>query len=256
VADAESPAHFVAALGMEVWHEDGIAHGRAELRPEMWIPGTELPRLGVLATMADVVGGSPPGGLINPTVDLRVTLLSRPPSRGSIMLLCRPVKVGRRLFVGEVILHSGDAERPFARSTVTFMNQPMGNSPISFGPRELEPMAVTSFDELLAARFPAAGIVEMDAHPALSNGEGGTIQGGVQALLGEIAGEHALQHRGRFHAVDLEIRYLNRVRGETVTASAEVLDGDLADVCVRVPINDPAAGGRIVSLVSLMCREL
>jgi acyl-coenzyme A thioesterase PaaI-like protein len=256
VADAESPARFVEALGLEIWHEDAVAHGRAELRPEMWTPGTELPRLGVLATMADVVGGSPPGGPINPTVDLRVTLLSRPPSHGTIMLACRPVKVGRRLFVGEVTMHGGDKERPFARSTMTFMNQPMPHSRISFGPRELEPMAVTSFDELLAARFPASGTVEMDAHPGLSNGEGGTIQGGVQALLGEIAGEHALRPRGRFHAVDLEIRYLNRVRGEAVTASAEVLDGDLADVCVRVPISDLAAGGRIVSLVSLMCREL
>ncbi|MFI5053147.1 MAG: PaaI family thioesterase [Acidimicrobiia bacterium] len=255
-ADAEWTAHFVAALGIEVWHEADRTLGRAELRPEMWTPGTEVPRLGVLATMADLVGGIRPSGPINPTVDLRVTLLSRPPAGGTVLLVCHPVKVGRRLFVGEVILHTGDAHQPFARSTVTFMNQGMGETPITFGPRPREPIGAPSFDDLLRPRVTAPGVVEMDAHASVSNGPGGTIQGGAQALLAEIAAEGMLAPRGRYHAVDLEIRYLNRVKGETVTAVAEVIDGDLGDVCVRVPINDSDAGGRVVSLVSVICREL
>src|SRR5262245_5352286 len=91
-ADAEWSAHIVGALGLELWAADGLTHGRAMLRPEMWAPGTEVPRLGVLATMVDVVIGSLPGGALNPTVDLRIALLDRPPSEGEIGLVCHPLK--------------------------------------------------------------------------------------------------------------------------------------------------------------------
>src|SRR5262245_11007844 len=117
------PASFVGAIGMELWAERGWTHGRAPIRPEMLAPGTERLRLGVLATMVDLVAGSPPTGPINPTIDLRVTLLGPTPSTGAVHLVCRPVKVGRRLFLGETILHTGDVDRPFAHSITTFMNE-------------------------------------------------------------------------------------------------------------------------------------
>jgi hypothetical protein len=45
--DTEWSAHFVAALGIELWPEDGITHGRAELRPEMWADGAgQIPEEG------------------------------------------------------------------------------------------------------------------------------------------------------------------------------------------------------------------
>jgi hypothetical protein len=90
-ADADWSASFVGALGLELWVEDGMTHGRALLRPEMWAPGTDVPRLGVLATMVDIVVGTQPDGPLNPTVDLRITLLERPPSAGEVYLVCRPV---------------------------------------------------------------------------------------------------------------------------------------------------------------------
>jgi acyl-coenzyme A thioesterase PaaI-like protein len=253
--DTEWSAHFVAALGIELWPEDGITHGRAELRPEMWAPGTTVPRLGVLATMVDMVVGSPPTGPINPTVDLRVSLLARPPSSGTVLLACRPVKAGRRLYVGETLLHTGDPEHAFARSIATFMNQPIPGASM-FEPRRARGVGAESFDELLNARVTARGVVEMDAHPRVSNGPGGTIQGGAQALLGEIAAEHLLEERGRFAAVDLEIRYVNRVRTESVVATARALPGDLDGVSVRVPLTGLGDDGRMVSLVSVVCREL
>jgi acyl-coenzyme A thioesterase PaaI-like protein len=255
-ADEEWSAHFVSALGIELWPEGGITHGRAELRPEMWAPGTDVPRLGVLATMVDMVVGSPPTGAINPTVDLRVTLLARPPAEGTVLLECRPVKVGRRLFVGETLLHTGDADHAFARSTATFMNEPIPDATAMFRPLPGTRLAAPSFDEILNTRILAPGLMEMDAHPRVSNGPGGTIQGGAQALLGEIAAEHALEPRGRFAAVDLDIRYLNRVRTESVVATAQVLPGELEHVTVRVPITGNGDDERIVSLVSVACREL
>src|SRR5262245_23381985 len=262
-ADAEWSAHIVGALGLELWAEGGLTHGRAVLRPEMWAPGTEVPRLGVLATMVDVVIGSLPSGALNPTVDLRIALLERPPSEGEIGLVCHPLKVGQRLYVGEALLHTGDPDAPFARAVATFMNNRIGDGP---GPNPAPPSArrppsgslgFRSFDELLDTRVLARGVVAMDAHPRVSNGPGGTIQGGAQALLGEIAAEHALEPLGgRYAAVDLEIRYLNRVRTESVEATAEFLLGDLSGAQVRVPLRESGVDGRLVSLVTTTCRVL
>jgi acyl-coenzyme A thioesterase PaaI-like protein len=255
--DAEWTAHFVASLGLELWSEDGVTHGRANLLPEMWAVGTESPRMGVLATMVDIVAGCPSGGALNPTVDLRLTLLARPPSRGTVLLRCQPVKVGRRLFVGETILHTGNPDRPFARSTCTFMNQRIGDWEPTFGRPAPGPLGFPSFDELLRPRRAAPGVLEMDAHASVSNGPGGTVQGGAQALLAELAGAHALDALAAgLSAVDLEIRFLNRVRADTVVAAAEVLGGNLDTVAVRVPIHDADADRRIVSLVSLGFQRL
>lgn len=255
-ADAEWSATIVGALGLELWHADGVTHGRALLRPEMWAPGTEVPRIGVLATMVDVVVGMLPTGPLNPTVDLRLTLLSVPPSRGEIRLVCHPVKLGRRLFVGECLVFVDDPGEPFARGRCTFMNQVVSpRNPALWGPRETMP-SIPTFDELLGARVLAPGVIEMDAHPRVTNGPSGTIQGGAQALLGEIAAEHALEPLGRYAAVDLEIRYLNRVRTESVVATAEILPGELAGVQARVPIRETGDDARIVSLVSTTCRAL
>src|SRR5204863_6757973 len=133
----------------------------------------------------------------------------RPPSDGVMHLVCRPTKIGRRLFVGETILHTGDIERPFARSMCTFINQLL---PAASQMREgfpLTPLGAPSYDESLLLREPASGGFEMDAHEAVRNGIAGTIQGGAQALLAELAGERALTDHGDYEVVDLEIRYLN-----------------------------------------------
>jgi acyl-coenzyme A thioesterase PaaI-like protein len=252
-SDDDLPEHFVASLGLELWVENGLTQGRAELRPEMLGAASGTPHLGVLATLVDIVAGTPPGGPLNPTVDLRIWLLSRPPSSGTIRLEARPAKFGRRLYVAETILHTGDADRPFARSTCTFMNERI-DVPMGFGPRDIPPVLAGPFTELLGARALGDGSLAMDAHDGVRNGPGGTIQGGAQALLGELAAESALADRGAFSAVDLEIRFLNRVRGDGITARAEVDDGDLGIVGARVPIVDAGPDPRVVSLVSLICR--
>jgi acyl-coenzyme A thioesterase PaaI-like protein len=249
-ADAE-PVSYVGALALDLSFEDGITHGRAELQPEMFAPGTERLRLGVLATLVDMVAGFPPTGPINPTVDLRVSLLARPPSAGTIFLVCHPAKVGRRLFVGETIVHTGDATQPFARSTVTFMNQPMAHEGMGAPPPEA--IGAASFDDMLRPRFRDARTVEMDAHPWVSNGPAGTIQGGAQALLAEIAAERALEPQ-QLSAVDLDIRFLNRMRSGPVAATAEVSPGDLDGAFVRVAVTDLGDDDRLVSVVTLICR--
>ena len=255
------PPSYVGALGIELSLDGDLAVGRVEVVPSFLKPGTDRVRVGVLATLVDMVAGSPAHGVINPTVDLRVSILSRPPSEGIVHLVCRPIKIGRRLFVGETILHTGDIEQPFARSMVTFINKILPGGSILREPMPMTPLGAASYDESLLLRESAPGVFEMDAHEAVRNGPAGTIQGGAQALMAELAAERALERRldrdaGDHEVVDLEIRYVNRVRRGPVTAVGEVLPGGLDGICVRVPIREPVSDDRIVSLASMHCRPV
>ena len=104
--------NFVGGLGIDLWIEGDLARARCEVQPAFFKPGTDRVRLGVLATLVDMVAGSPAHAIINPTVDLRVSLLEPAPTSGDIELVCDPVKVGRRLFIGETLLHTGDRPDP------------------------------------------------------------------------------------------------------------------------------------------------
>jgi acyl-coenzyme A thioesterase PaaI-like protein len=250
------PPSFVGALGIQLSLDGDLAIGRVEILPSFLTPGTDRVRVGVLATLVDMVAGSPAHGVINPTVDLRVSVLDRPPGDGIIHLVCRPIKIGQRLFVGETVLHTGDIERPFARSMVTFINRLLPEASQMREGFPLTPLGAPNYDESLLLRESASGEFEMDAHEAVRNGIAGTIQGGAQALMVELAAERALAERGEHEVVDLEIRYVNRVRTGPVTAVGEVLPGALDGICVRVPIREPEPDDRIVSLASLLCRPV
>ncbi|HEY3673908.1 MAG TPA: hypothetical protein VGN51_23440 [Acidimicrobiia bacterium] len=248
---------FVGGLGINLWTEGDLALARAEIQPEYFKPGTDRVRLGVLATLVDMVAGSPAHAIINPTVDLRVTLLAPAPTQGAIELVCHPVKSGRLLFIGETLLHTGDPSRPFARSVCTFMNKPLVTERTGIFP--VGQLGHDSYDDSLQIRETEPGVYEMDNHDIVRNGANGTVQGGAQALLAELAGERALDKMDldhEHHAVDLEIRFLNRVRTGPVQATAEVLAGGYEGQWVRSAIHEPSADGRIVSLTTLQFRGL
>ena len=256
MTEVVTPPSFVGGLGVELWVDGDRAHARAEIAPTFLKPGTDRVRMGVLATLVDMVAGSPAHAVINPTVDLRVSLLDRAPSSGMVELVCHPVKIGRRLFVGETLLHTGDVDRPFARSLCTFINTALPEAHSTRTVGFLGELGAESYDESLQLSEPVPGSYVLEAHVAVRNGPAGTIQGGAQALMAEIAGERALADDGDFEVVDLEIRYLNRVRTGPVVATGEVIPGTLDGTCVRVPIIEPGGDGRTVSLASLLCRPV
>jgi acyl-coenzyme A thioesterase PaaI-like protein len=207
----------------------------------------------VLATMVDVVGGMPPSGTMNPTVDLRVQLLSEPPSSGGLHLVCRPLKTGKRLYWAEVPIHAEGATEPFALGTVTFMSQVMSSTPRFSGRKGPGPDG--SFDELVGARHLPGGASELRNHPAISNGFAGTVQGGAQVAFAEVAVEWALAERGEHRVTDVLIRYLNRLVGDTLHAAPHLHDAREA-VVARVPLTDPANGGGVVSSVQAVARPV
>jgi acyl-coenzyme A thioesterase PaaI-like protein len=252
--DVEAPG-FVNGLGISLWTEGDLALASAVVQPEFFKPGTDRVRLGVLATLVDMVAGSPAHAIINPTVDLRVTLLSPAPTTGTIELVTYPVKSGRLLFIGETLLHTGDPTQPFARSVCTFMNKPLDAARTDIFP--VGQLGAEHYDASLRVREVEPGVFEMDNHEIVRNGANGTVQGGAQALLAELTGEAALASLdGDLTAVDLEIRYLNRVKEGPVRAQAEVVPSSLDGPWVRVATTEPPAGDRIVSLTTLQYRAV
>lgn len=251
--------HFIAYLGLETWHGDGRTWGRATIRPEMWATGSRRPRLGLLFTLADVVGGSPPTGALTPTVDLRFQLLTAAPSEGEILMEARPLKIGRRLWTGEVLFRTPGSSDLFGRCEFSFLNQQMA---ARFGsePRPGRawdpalPLPAESFDDLFRMRLLDDGIVELDPHEAVRNGFVGTIQGGAQATMAEMAAERALAGRGEYVVYDLQLRYLNSLKVGPAVACPEVLPGDELRPVVRVPITDAGADQRLVSMAVAVCR--
>ncbi len=238
-------------MRLDQWSEGTTTYGRADVRPQLCAPGSDHPRIGVLATMVDLVAGSRPDGPINPTVDLRLRVLARP-AVSKVTLRCEVLRAGRTLFVGETRLYADAEETPFAMSVVTFMNRPI--TWWSAAPAARAPTGPSlHVDDLLAARFDGPGAAEIDPLPGLTNGVGGTVQGGVLALLAELVTERALAEDGPVGVVDLEIRYLDRVRVGPVRAVAEVVgppaavSGSKADPMVQVRMVDVGDGGRLVA---------
>jgi acyl-coenzyme A thioesterase PaaI-like protein len=243
--------HFVPYLGLDIWHEDTRTLGRAVITPQMLVSGTARLRLGLLFTMADVVAGNPSTGILSPTIDLRLQLLKPAPGAGEVLLEASPLKIGRRIWTGEVLCYGPDL---FARSDYSFINSRLSGAPPHPGSRTGKPLPTPSFDELFQMRVRDGGAIEMDAHEAVRNGVAGTIQGGAQATMAEVAAETALACRGDYAVWDLSVRYLNTLKQGPAVACAQVLPGDDRHPVVRVVITDEGAGGRIVSTAVAVCR--
>ena len=253
--DPPASSGFIGAMGLEMWSTPAGTRGHAEITPEMLVPGTSRPRLGVLVTLADVVGGSPSHGPLNPTVDLRLRLLAEPPSSGFVELVCHILKSGRRMFVAELFLTARGEATPFARSSVTFLNERIPGSSSGFGPRP-RPVLTTTFDEMVAARFVDERTVAVDPSPALDNANSRTLLGGVQAYQAELAAEWVLAPHGDYRVTDLDIRYLNRMKVGPLVARPEIISRTDVDADVRVPLTDAGDGDRIIAMVMTTCRPV
>ena len=62
MTEVVTPPSFVGGLGVELWIDGDRAHAHAEILPTFLKPGTDRVRMGVLATLVDMVAGSPATG--------------------------------------------------------------------------------------------------------------------------------------------------------------------------------------------------
>lgn len=241
--------HFLRMLAVSLGSEGDHVTATAPVRPELFAPGTRRIRTALLLTMVDLVAGHTPDVPLAPTVDIRVQVTDPTPTRGTVLLRCRPLRVGARMVVSETRLYAGDEPIPFAFALSTFLRTPIGPG-AAHGERPIPPMPVGSFDEFLGARVVDAQRLELQPHERLDNGHVGTVQGGVQSFLAELAAEHALGNGRRLVASDLEIRYLSRLTEGPLAATVETLPTTQATMA-RVRLTDAGAGDRLVSHVSL-----
>jgi acyl-coenzyme A thioesterase PaaI-like protein len=239
--------HFIRALGARVSVEDDLTVGRLDLTEDLCVPGTSIPRIGVLVTLADLVSGQPPTGAINPTVDLRVR--TRPIAGAlSVRAVCRVLKHGRTLMVAEGDLFADKETTPFGTITATFMARPLAveGDMSDVGARRSPRQSLVA---QLGVRRVEGGVMELARSSEVQNGPGGTIHGGALAILAELAAEDLRYEEDRYTVQDLDIRFLNQVKVGPVRAVATEALAAEGHRVVHVRLTD-AGVGRLVAFVS------
>lgn len=227
--------HFSEHLDFRWEYGEGSYTARAEVQEHLRVPGSSLPRAGVLAMYADNLGGflcSVGFGTPAPTLDLSVHVFRRPPSP-VIHMESRQLRKGRNVAVAETWFTAEGDDEPFAAAVASHMA--MGDPDtttfsLQYAERRREkPTAM--LDEPIADR---AGIrvvgtdtVELAPAPHVINGIG-TLHGGMLALLTERACEVALtEDDGQQHVVTgLDVRYLSSPRAGPARGTGTVLRSD------------------------------
>ena len=239
--------HVIGELGLVHWIDGDLSRGRAPVLPGMFVPGTNVVRIGVLTILADVVAGQPATGAITPTTDINVHVLGAQPVH-TVHLVSTVLKAGATLLVTETELRADDREEPFATSLATFMNRRLEVDP---GDGRPAPALSRPFSERMGARLVAPGTVELENHAELANGHHGTIQGGVMATLVELAAESV----GPAPAVvtSIDIRFLNRVKVGPARAVARPTMSAGDQRMVGVTVTDVGDGDRTVAYAMTRC---
>lgn len=242
--------HVIEELGFEHWFSDGKSCGRVQVVPGMLVPGTQLVRIGVLAVLADLASGQPVTGAVTPTTDLSVHVVHLRPAE-SITLVAEVLKAGATLMFVETMLMADHEPEPFATSLATFMSRPVVQMPH----QEQRPAPLSQpVADRIGVEVLRPGVAELALRPDILNDHHhGTVQGGLLAILGEVSAA-SLWAEGEPHlVVDLDIRYLNRVKVGPVRASAHVVVDGWRGTVVDVSLVDAGNDMRAVAHLSTVC---
>jgi acyl-coenzyme A thioesterase PaaI-like protein len=226
--------------------EDNMtAAGDATISDALRSVGSSLPRPSVLATIADCVAGIPAGLMIVPTLSVTLDIVVRIVAPGGDRLEMKGelVKVGRSTVAGEVFFYDAQTMATVAYSYLTFMGSPRPQDhapPFTRGMRTVGSME-EPFPEHVGAHILEPGVVEIERTPFVVQAAG-SLQGGIVALIGEMAAESLLGSP----VIDLDVRYLSAVRVGPGLATATAL----GDGVVRVEVRDQGRDGRLTSLIT------
>lgn len=273
--------HFLSDLGMEA-EVTTETTARVRTRVTPWVCSADGGvRVGVLATLVDIVGGAIAARVLRPdwmaTADLAVGLVGPPvgpwvEARGSVLRRGRTTLVVEALVVavdedGSDAMVDGRAADPVAWASMTFAVLPAkgDGSPVQLAAelpmRWVFPagaLALPVLDALPVTVLDGpAGRVSVPARPYLHNSFG-AVQGGVVALIAEAAGAEAL---GAAHGrdgpgvvvTDLQVAYLALGKVGPIVSSVRVLaagpDGRAGAV---VELRDAGADHRLTTVVNVM----
>ena len=236
---------FLQDVGYTQVIEDGVSRGWLQVTDELRIPGSPQVRASVLATMADVWTGALAGMACEPKLALTLDLTARvigDVSGDRLDIVGRVLKQGRTTIVTETEFCRPATGSVVAVSHATFVASPRPQDVI--GPMVATCASVNALSRPLAEELGmqvlAPGVVSLERRPYV-NQPSGTLQGGVVAVLAEVAAETLTGAR----VTELEVRYLSAIRVGPGRTSAVALD----DHTVRVEIRDPGNDDRLATLV-------
>ncbi|MHB1582260.1 MAG: hotdog family protein [Acidimicrobiales bacterium] len=219
--------------------------GETAVTPMLRPPGAATVRPAVLATVADCLAGVPACLLTLPRLALTLDIavwLTAPVTADRLAVEARVLKHGSRTIATEVDFTDADTGALAASCFLTFTPSPR---PQDVAPPQMgEPRPPGRLDQplpdLVGVRTIAPGVVEVDHRPIVTQNSG-TLQGGIVALLGELAAETLTGHP----VVELDTRYLTTVRVGPARTSAR----RIGERGVRVEVRDAGNGGRLAALV-------
>jgi acyl-coenzyme A thioesterase PaaI-like protein len=258
---ADERAHFMATMGFEYHVDESGGHGRVVMG-EYLRTGPNWPSQAALLTFADVLIGllasHQTAPRISITTDLSVHMVGEMPVDGELRLGSRLGKVGRSMTVGETEVHCARTGELIAVAIGTFQASPRPQDVADPSFRTMiQRPAPDVVEPTLAAqvgiRVPGPGFAELDMRPDLLNATE-SLQGGLVALIGEVAAQSAAEASlGKPAVVDsLEVHYLAAARAGPFQARARLLSPDVA----RVEVRDPGRENRLVSLIIAGTRRL
>jgi len=254
---------------LRVWIERGESGARTglEVVPGLLGPTGEV-RLGVMATLADVAGGELASRSARPgwvaTSDL---VLHRLRGLQSARLEARPalVRRTRSTIVLEVELSDG-TPGALGLATMTFAVLPAREGQRRMGvgadtPRTEFALPGSGLEGSLVERIGArcldagAGRFELALEPYVGNSLG-ALQGGVSALLVDLAAESAAGSAwgGACVACDLALNYLALAREGPVRTEGSVLRSDATQALVRAEVRDGAGARTALATVAVARR--
>ena len=222
--------HILSELGFELARDGEEMHGRAEVVPEMFAPGTSSIRTSILASWTDVTCGMLAVDVIGPrvpvTLELDVHLYEPAHAHERIQAVGRLLKAGRSIVVLTVEF-TGEDGAPLAVGTGSFMAAPnpaltikttddLLDARLHTGARLRVPLA-----ERAGCRRLGPGVAEQ---PKTEEGinSSQTLNGGLIALAIE---EAALSLTPGATLSSLAMRYLQPVRVGPAVATAQVRSG-------------------------------
>jgi acyl-coenzyme A thioesterase PaaI-like protein len=226
--------------------DDGVTmRGDATISDALRSPGSPLPRPSVLATIADCIAGIPACFVTTPalavTLDIAVRMVADR-CGDDLIVAGEIVKPGRSTVASEIRFSDAATATLVAVSYVTFMASPRPQDqapPLQGGMRTTGSMPVP-FPAYVGTRHLGPGVAEVDLTPFVMQASG-TLQGGVVAMVGEVAAESL----SGSPVLDLDVRYLSAVRVGPGRATAAAMGGGL----VRVEVRDAGSNDRLAALI-------
>jgi acyl-coenzyme A thioesterase PaaI-like protein len=220
--------HLLAELGFTTCVVDGGLQGTGSIDPVMHVPGTSRLRTSILASWADMLGGTLTMRAITPrapvTLELDVHLYRPPPSAGRLLAVGRIARTGRSVTVVEVEFLDADGAA-FGFSGASFMAAPDSSLtlalPASLDRPPREPTMALPLAERAGCKRQQPGTAVLHRTEDGLNGVG-TIHGGLLALAAE---EAVLSLAPGCILTSLGLRYLQSVREGPAVASATVSAG-------------------------------